>query len=75
LAAAIVDVVEFGHWCWLDRLEGDGDPERILASNSTVGSSLARRLHTQLHIDTLDELERAVYDGRLGRMRGVGDKR
>jgi hypothetical protein len=75
LAAAIVDVVEFGHWRWLERLEGDADPERILASIPTVGPSLAHRLHTELHIDTLDELERAVYDGRLGRMRGVGDKR
>ena len=75
LASAIADVVEFGHWRWLERLEGDGDPERILASIPTVGPSLAHRLHTELHVDTLDELERAVYDGRLGRMRGVGDKR
>jgi aromatic ring-cleaving dioxygenase len=75
LASAIADVIEFGHWRWLERLEGDGDPERILASIPTVGPSLAHRLHTELHIDTLDELERAVYDGRLGRMRGVGDKR
>jgi hypothetical protein len=75
LASAIADVVEFGHWRWLERLEGDGDPERILASIPTVGPSLAHRLHAELHVDTLDELERAVYDGRLGRMRGVGDKR
>jgi hypothetical protein len=75
LAAAIADVVEFGHWRWLERLQGDADPERILASIPTVGPALARRLHTELHIETLDELERAVYDGRLGRMRGVGDKR
>lgn len=75
LASAIVDVIEFGHWRWLERLEGDGDPERVLASLPTVGQSFAHRLHTELHIDTLDDLERAVYDGRLGRMRGVGDKR
>jgi hypothetical protein len=74
LASAIVDVVEFGHWRWLDRLQGDADPEKILSSIPTVGPALARRLHTELHIETLDGLERAVYDGRLGRMRGIGDK-
>ncbi len=75
LASAIADVIEFGHWRWLERLEGDGDPERILASIPTIGPAFAHRLHAELHIDDLDELERAVYDGRLGRMRGVGDKR
>lgn len=74
LASAIVDVVEFGHWRWLDRLQGDADPEKILSSIPTVGPALAHRLHTELHIETLDDLERAVYDGRLGRMRGIGDK-
>lgn len=75
LASAIADVVEFGHWRWLDRLQGDVDPERILASIPTVGPALAHRLHHELHVESLDDLERAVYDGRLGRMRGVGDKR
>ena len=75
LASAIADVVEFGHWRWLDRLEGDVDPERILASIPTIGPALAHRLHTELHVESLDDLERAVYDGRLGRMRGMGDKR
>jgi len=75
LASAIADVVEFGHWRWLERLRGDADPERVLASIPTVGPVLAHRLHRELHVDSLDELERAVYDGRLGRMRDVGDKR
>lgn len=75
LASAIADVVEFGHWRWLERLQGDVDPERVLALIPTVGPALAHRLHTELHVESLDELERAVYDGRLGRMRGVGDKR
>ena len=75
LASAIADVVEFGRWRWLERLEGNSDPERILASIPTIGPALAHRLHTELHVETLDELEQAVYDGRLGRMRGVGDRR
>ncbi len=75
LASAIADVVEFGHWRWLDRLQGDVDPERVLASIPTVGAALAHRIHTELHVESLDELELAIYDGRLGRMRGMGDKR
>ncbi len=75
LASAIADVVEFGHWRWLDRLQGDVDPERVLASIPTVGPALAHRLHVEMHVESLDDLERAVYDGRLGRMRGMGDKR
>jgi hypothetical protein len=75
LASAIADVVEFGHWRWLERLEGNSDPERVLASIPTIGPALAHRLHTELHVETLDELEHAVYDGRLGRMRGIGDSR
>lgn len=75
LASAIADVVEFGRWRWLDRLQGDVDPEQLFATIPTIGAALAHRLHTELHVESLDELERAVYDGRLGRMRGVGDKR
>lgn len=75
LASAIADLVEFGHWRWFERLSGDVDPEKTLASIPTVGPALAHRLHTELHVETLGDLERAVYDGRLGRMRGVGDKR
>lgn len=75
LALAIADVVDDGHWRWLDRLEGDTDPEKLLATVPTIGEKLARRLHLELGIESLDDLERAIYDGRLGRLRGIGDKR
>jgi hypothetical protein len=75
LALAIADVADTGHWRWLDRLQGNTDPEKILATVPAIGPKLAKRLHTELGIETLEDLERAVYDGRLGRMRGFGDKR
>jgi putative hydrolase len=75
LALAIADVVDDGHWRWLDRLEGDTDPEKVLATLPTIGEKLARRLHLELGVESLEDLERAVYDGRLGRLRGIGDKR
>jgi len=75
LALAIADVAGDGHWHWLDRLEGDTDPEKVLATLPTIGPKLARRLHLELGIESLDDLERAIYNGRLGRLRGIGDKR
>ncbi len=75
LALAIADVVDDGHWRWLDRLEGDTDPEKVLATLPTIGAKLAHRLHLELGVESLEDLERAVYDGRLGRLRGIGDKR
>lgn len=75
LALAIADVVDTGHWRWLDRLQGNTDPEQVLATVPTIGPKLAHRLHAELGIETLEDLERAVYDGRLGRLRGIGDKR
>lgn len=75
LALAIADVCGDGHWRWLERLEGDVDPEKALATLPTIGPKLARRLHVELGIESLDDLERAIYDGRLGRLKGIGDKR
>jgi len=75
LALAIADVCGDGHWRWLERLEGDVDPEQALATLPTIGPKLARRLHLELGVESLDDLERAIYDGRLGRMKGIGDKR
>lgn len=75
LGLAIVEMVEFGHWRWLDRLRGTVDPEKVLATLPTIGPGLAARLHHELGIESLDDLERAFYDGRLGRMRGFGEHR
>jgi hypothetical protein len=40
-----------------------------------VGPELARRLHDTLHVDTLEALEAAAYDGRLGSVPGIGPRR
>jgi DNA polymerase/3'-5' exonuclease PolX len=75
MARAIANVVNTGTWTWLDRLEHDGGAETLLATLPEIGPQLAARLHVELGIESLDELERAFYDGRLGRLRGFGDKR
>lgn len=53
---------------------GEIDPERVLLSVPGVGPQLARQLHEELSITTLEELEQAAHDGRLSRL-GVGPKR
>jgi hypothetical protein len=58
-------------------LGGDGgriDPERLLLSVPGIGPGLARQLHDQLGVTTLEGLELAAHDGRLARL-GVGPKR
>jgi hypothetical protein len=40
-----------------------------------IGDVLAAKLHDDLGIDTLEELEMAAHDGRLATFAGVGEKR
>ena len=50
-------------------------PESLLSKVPGIGSSLARRILEELHIDTLEGLESAVYDGRLAKLAGFGPRR
>lgn len=59
----------------LDRLRGESDPISLLRTVPGVGKKSAERLHNDLGIDTLEELEIAAYDGRLIKVAGLGDKR
>lgn len=75
LARSIRDVVLTGRLPILDRLRGESDPVALLASVPGIGRVLAERLHDDLGIDSLEELEAAAYDGRLEEIAGVGEKR
>lgn len=74
-ALAITDMVELGRWRWLDRLTGEVDPEHLLTTVAGVGPQLAERLHDELGVETLEELEIAAHDGRLATLQGFGPKR
>ncbi len=74
-ALAIADVVDLGRWRWLDRLRGDVDPEVVLATVAGIGEGLAGRLHEELGVESLEELEQAANDGRLEQVVGFGPKR
>jgi hypothetical protein len=75
LARAIRDIVRLGYFPMLERVRGDADPEDRLMTVPGIGRRLAARLHDELGIETLEELEAAAHDGRLERLRGFGSKR
>jgi hypothetical protein len=75
LAGAIREVVETGRLRKLDQLEAEVRPETVLAKVPGIGQELAERIHHQLEIESLEELERAAHDGRLANVEGFGSTR
>ena len=75
LAGAIADVVQTGRNSLLEELEGAAQPEQLLATVPGIGQELTRRIHEELGITTLAELEQAASDGRLERVAGFGHRR
>jgi len=75
LARSIEQFVLTGRLPALERLRGESDPVSALASVPGIGARLAERLHSELGITTLEELEAAAHDGRLAEIGGFGKKR
>jgi hypothetical protein len=75
LARTIRELVRTGRVPMLDRLRGESDPTELLMSVPGIGRVTAERLHHDLAIDTLEDLEAAAHDGRLASVEGFGEKR
>jgi hypothetical protein len=75
LARAIRELLTHGRLPMLDRLRGEADPVALLASVPGIGRIFAARLHDELGLETLAELETAAHDGRLETIAGFGPKR
>jgi putative hydrolase len=75
IASAIAEMCATGRWSQLERLTGALEPERLFQTIPGVGPELAGRLHADLGVDTLEQLEMAAHDGRLERVAGVGSRR
>jgi putative hydrolase len=75
LTHAIRTLVVTGRLPMLERLRGESDSISILASVPGIGKALAARLHYDLGIDTLQQLEAAAHNGRLSEIVGIGKKR
>jgi hypothetical protein len=72
IAGAIEEIVQTGRLRLLDTLEAESLPGTVFTKLPGVGKTLAARIRSDLGIETLEELERAAYDGRLERVSGVG---
>ncbi|HWA56477.1 MAG TPA: helix-hairpin-helix domain-containing protein [Gemmatimonadales bacterium] len=75
IARAIRELVMTGRLPMLERLRGEADPVVLFATIAGIGPRLAERLHHDLGIGTLEELELAAHDGRLRAFPGFGPKR
>lgn len=75
IASAIMEMVVSGRWSQFDRLSGTLDPEQLFQTVAGIGAGTAARIHDELHIDTLEQLEQAALDGRLAHMKGIGPRR
>jgi DNA polymerase (family X) len=75
IARALRDVVLTGRLPMLERLRGESDPVGLFSSVPGVGPRLAERLHQELGLASLEDLEVAAHDGRLEALPGFGTKR
>ena len=74
LARFIHQLVTTGRLPMLDRLRGESDPIALLRTVPGIGKVMAERVHDELGIETLEELEIAAHDGRLARSPGIWGK-
>jgi putative hydrolase len=75
IASAIQEMVTTGNWVQLQRLRGTLDPVHLFQSVPGIGPKMAEQINERLHIDTLEALEAAAYDGHLEKVPGMGARR
>jgi len=72
LSRTIEQLVFTDRCALLDRLRGGSGNVDVFATVPGIGPTLARRIHEDLGIESLAELEMAAYDERLERVHGMG---
>jgi len=75
LAGSIEEIATTGRLGLAEKLESEIWPGKLFTEVPGLGPELARRIHEQLGISTLEELEVAAYDGRLEQVEGIGPER
>lgn len=75
ISQAIVEIAKTARLSRLDRLRGAAKPEAPLRMIPGIGPTLAKRIHDELGIDTLEALETAAWDGRLEKLEGISGRR
>ena len=75
LARSIEQLAKTGKFGLLERLRGDLLTERLFETVPGIGHALATRIHDEMGIESLAELEAAACDGRLSKIPGMGKRR
>ncbi len=75
ISRALQQLIRGGKWALQQRLQGNDVAEQAFASVPGIGPKLAKRIHDELGLETLAELQAAAWDGRLDKMPGMGPKR
>ncbi|MBI3866462.1 MAG: DNA polymerase III [Planctomycetia bacterium] len=75
LAHTIERLTTTGKLPLLSQLRGHSGGEALLATVAGIGPKTAARIHHELHVESLEDLEAAACDGRLARLPGMGPKR
>lgn len=75
IGTAIIEMHDTGRWGQLERVTGSLEPERLFQSVPGIGPETAVRIHNELHVDTLEQLEQAAHDGTLSTVPGIGPRR
>lgn len=75
IARSIYEYVATGKMTRLETLQGENDPISLFKQIPGVGPKLAKEIHEQLHIDTLEALELATHNGRLESLPNIGKNR
>ena len=75
IAAAVAEMLATRHWSELERLRGGSGATALFECVPGIGARLARRIHKELGVETLEALENAAHDGRLANVLGVGERR
>ncbi len=75
LAGSIQEIATTGRLGLAEKLEKETWPGELFTKVPGIGPELARRIHEELGINTLEELEMAAHDGRLEQVEGIGPER
>jgi putative hydrolase len=75
LARAVEKMCRTGRLPLLQRLRGEAGSNHLFLTLPGIGLELASRIHEQLGVDNLFELQTAARAGRLSRVPGFGRKR
>lgn len=75
IARSIYEYISTGKMTRLELLQGESDPIYLFKQIPGIGTAISHEIYEKLHINTLEALEVAAYDGRLSTLQSLGKNR